>query len=220
MEAPDSTHPASETEGRQALVALGQLLDRRGLISATDGNFSLRLGPDRILMTPAGRAKGRLKPEEMVVLDQSGAPLSVGSELAPSTEAPMHLEAYRQRADVQAVIHAHPPYTLALTVAGHPIPADILPELVMSLGQVPTLPFALPSSEQGARAIRSAIKEHDALVLQNHGSLTVGSSLEQALVALERLEAVAQVVFLAKLVGDPQRLTEEQLGRLRPDSRA
>lgn len=217
MEAARFDHPSSESEARMALVALGRLLYQRGLISATDGNLSLRLEPGRILMTPAGLPKGRLKPDEMVVLDLSGQLRSAGQGLAPSSEAPMHLEAYRQRSDIGAVIHAHPPYALALTVAGYSIPNDVLPELIVTLGQVPTLPFALPSSDQGAKAIRTAIRNHDAVILQNHGSLTVGERPEDALVALERLEAVAQVVYLATALGEPGRLTEQQLARLRGD---
>lgn len=218
METLDFGPQSTENEARAALAALGQLLYQRGLVSATDGNLSLHLSPNRILMTPSGRAKGRLNGADMVVIDETGSLVSTDSDLAPSSETPMHLEVYRQRDDVRAVIHAHPPYTLALTVAGYSIPTDILPELIMTLGEVPTVPFARPSSGQGARAIQKAIVDHDALVLQNHGSLTVGKSLEEALINLERLEAVAQVVYLAQLLGTPQRLDDEQLAHLRSDN--
>ncbi len=201
----------SEEQGREAMVALGQLLYKRGLIASTDGNFSIRLGQDRILITPGAKAKGRLQASELVVVSSQGDVMAAGPGLRPSSETPMHLEAYRQREDIGAVIHAHPPYALALTVAGRGIRSDVLPEVKMTLGEVPTLPFAAPSSEEGATAIRSAIQNHDALLLKNHGSLTVGPSLEDALVALERIEAVAQVIFLAELLGQVDHLSTEQL---------
>lgn len=212
--------PSSEAEGREAIVRLARLLYSRGLIAASDGNISIRLAPDQVLMTPSGQAKARMEPAELVAIDMQGAPVSAEAKQQPSTETPLHLEAYRQRPDVNAVIHAHPPYALALTVAGRNLPSNVLPEVAMTLGEVPTLPYAQPSSEQGAPAIQEAIRDHDALLLKNHGSLTVGSTLEWALVALERVEAVAQVFFLAELLGGADRLSPEQLAALRRASSA
>jgi len=199
-----------EQRFREALVEIGARLDARGLISATDGNFSVRLDARRILITPRGRNKGRLRPEDMVVMDIEGRVVRAGRGGAgPSSEWPMHLEAYRQRPDIAAVLHAHPPFAVALTVAGVPFPSEILPEIVMTVGEVPTARLAVPSSEDDARAIREWIRDHDAVLLPHHGVVTVGRTLEEAWEILERVEYAAKVYLLSRVLGDAQPLPPE-----------
>ena len=126
----------------------------------------------------------------------------------------MHLDVYRLRADVRAVIHAHPVFATVLTVAGVDFPADMLPEVILTLGDVPTTAYATPSSEADAEAIRPLIKDYDALLLRQHGSLTVGRDLEEALVHLERVEHVAEVYWRAQLLGTVRRLPAEAQAQL------
>lgn len=204
-----------EHRWREALVALGARLAARGLIAANDGNFSVRLDAQRVLITPRGRDKGRLRPEDLVVIDMEGNVRRPGRGGAgPSSEWPMHLEVYRQRPDVRVVLHAHPPFTVALTVAGLPFPSEVLPEVVMSVGTVPTTRLAVPSSEDDARAIRDWIRAHDAVLLPHHGVVAVGRALEEAEVLLERIEYAAKVYGLSRIFGEPQRLPPEFLNAL------
>ena len=127
----------------------------------------------------------------------------------------MHLEAYRQRDDIGAVLHAHPPYSTALTIAGIPFPDTIVPEVLVLLGEVATAAYAIPGTQDLAQSISEPIKTHDAVLLSNHGSLTVGRTLEQALTALERMEFVAQLYYLAFNLGKINPLPEAEINRLR-----
>jgi L-fuculose-phosphate aldolase len=126
----------------------------------------------------------------------------------------MHLEVYKQRPDVRAVLHAHPVFATALTVADIPLPADVLPEVLLTLEEVPTTRYATPSSHDDADAIRTLIRNHDALLLRQHGSLTVGADLETALTHLERVEHVAEVYWRAQMLGVVRRIPAEDRARL------
>ncbi len=211
--------PEDEAAHRAALVEVGRIAYERGLLMASDGNLSCRLAGDRLLITPSGLCKGRLQPDDLLVIDLEGRVLEAPPGARPSTETPMHLEAYRQRPDVRAVIHAHPPFATALTVAGRELPADVLAEIPMTLGRVPLTDFALPGSAEDAAAIRPFIRDHDAVLLRNHGCLTVGHDLETALFHLERLEHAARVVLLAELLGRVERLPPDLLARIPPPMR-
>lgn len=206
---------ASEQDLRAAIIETGRIAYDRGLITADDGNLSARLDRERILLTPSGGCKGRLAPDELLVLDLTGQVLSPGAGAArPSSEAPMHLAAYHERPDIGAVIHAHPPYCIALTVADIPLRADVLPEVLATLGSVPTSDFAMPASDENADAIRDLIREHDAILLRQHGALVVGADLEQALIRMERVEHAAMVIALATLLGKVQSIPREAQDRL------
>ena len=135
--------------------------------------------------------------------------------LRPSSEILLHLEAYRQRTNIRAVIHAHPSNAIALTVAGIPFPVDILPEVLERLGPVPTTRFALPTPEDNARAISEFVKGHNAILIRNHGAITFGTDLDEALIHLERLESVAKIVVTAHLLGKVNHLPDEMMSALR-----
>ncbi|MCI0398933.1 MAG: class II aldolase/adducin family protein, partial [Chloroflexi bacterium] len=122
---------SNESHLRQEIVRVGRLMYDKGLVAASDGNISARLGPGRILITPSGLHKGLMAPEQLLVVDEDGRPVGPGlaasRRLKPTSEMPMHLEAYRQRPDVGAVVHAHPPITIALSIAGIPLADCFLP---------------------------------------------------------------------------------------------
>ena len=126
----------------------------------------------------------------------------------------MHLEAYRQRPDIQAVVHAHPPITIALSIAGVPMADCLLPEVIVMLGLIPTTEYATPSSEENVRAIRDLIRNHDGLVLQRHGSLTVGDSPMQAFMRLETLEQNARIGFMLAQLGVRNPLPAHEVEKL------
>jgi L-fuculose-phosphate aldolase len=210
------TPQASETELRRAIVECGRLAYERGLLTSNDGNLSVRLDENRLLITPSGLCKGRLAPEDLLICDLNGQLLQPAADpaLRLSGETPMHVEAYRRRPDIRAVLHAHPPYAVALTVAGKRLRHDVVWEVVLGLGEVPTTRFALPVSDDNARAISDLVANHNALLLRNHGSLTVGAHLDEALIHLERVESVAQILYLAETLGKVTPLPKTMLPKL------
>ena len=203
---------------RQTFVQIGRLMYDKGFICASDGNISARLGPDRLLITPSGLHKGLLEPEHMLIVDLDGQVVRGGygrsANLKPTSELPMHLEAYRQRPDIEAVVHAHPPITVALSIAGIPMADCLIPEAIVMLGIVPTTQYATPSSEENVRAIRDLIRHHDGLVLQRHGSLTVGDSPMQAFMRLESLEQNARIGFMLAQLGVRNPLPPDEVEKL------
>jgi L-fuculose-phosphate aldolase len=194
---------ASETTLRAAVVEAGRVLYERELLMSSDGNLSVRLGDDHLLITPSGLCKGRLAPQDLLVIDLEGRVQEPAADpaLQSTSETPMHLEAYRQRPDIRAAIHAHPPHATALTVAGRELRNDLLPEVVIALGAIPTTQYALASSQEDADAVQTLIRDHDAVMIRQHGSLTVGRDLDEALINLERLEHAATVQWLAESLG-------------------
>lgn len=190
---------------RQEIVRIGQLMYERGLLCGFEGNLSVRMAPDRILITPSGLHKGLMRPEELLVVDRSGRLLGYQTEirrgLKPTSELPMHLEAYWQRPDIAAIVHAHPPITVALSIAGVPMDTPLLPEVIALLGFIPMAPYSMSSSDEGAAAIRELIRRHDAIILQRHGTITVGKTLEQAFMRLETVEQNARIHFMLAQLG-------------------
>ena len=185
------------------------------MIRSSDGNISIRLEDDRFLVTPSGLYKRRLKSKQLLIVNHQGEVIKGKGSLRPSSELLMHLEAYRQREDIRAVLHAHPPYSIALTIAGIPFPTDIIPEVLALLGFLPAAPYATPGTQDLALSFSNLIKTYNAILLSNHGSLTVGKTLEEALLALERMELAAQLFYLAYRLGKIIPLPEEEIKRLR-----
>ena len=209
---------SKEKSLREEIVRIGRLMYDRGLTVSNDGNISARLDDDHILVTPSGLCKGMMSPDQMIVVDMEGKKVgtvtSANRDLGPTSETPMHLEAYRQRADVQAVVHAHPPLTVALSIAGVSLADCMLPEVIVNLGIVPTTKYATPASKENVGAIREMIKGHDGIVLQRHGTLTVGRSLLEAFMRLETLEQIAQITLVLQMLGKGDPLAPEQVAKL------
>ena len=199
---------------REAILECGRITYERHLLTSNDGNISVRLGDDRVLITPSGMCKGRMGADDLLLLDLDGNVIDAKTGLISSSETPMHLEVYKQRPDVRAVLHAHPVFATTLTVAGFPFPNNVLPEVLLTLVKVPTTRYAMPSSNDDADAIRELIREHDALLLRQHGTLTIGTDLEAALIALERIEHVAEVFWRAQMLGEVERIPLEAMVRL------
>jgi L-fuculose-phosphate aldolase len=203
---------------REEIVLVGQLMYERGLIVGTDGTISARLDDGTILITPSGLCKGLMTPDQLITIDLAGRKVgpetAANKELKPTSEITMHLEAFKQRPDVQAVVHAHPPHAIALSIVGISLADCMLPEAIVFLGLTPTTPYATPSSEENARAIREVITGHDALVLQRHGSLTVGSSPLNAFYRTETLEQIARITYMLNQLGGGQPLPPAQVEKL------
>lgn len=201
-----------EREHRSDIVEIGRRLYEKGFIAAADGNLSVRMTPDRILTTPSGLNKGRLSPDDLVVTDRHGRKL-VG-EREPSSELEMHLAMYESRPDVGAVVHAHPRYASGFAVAGIPMDQPLLSEVVLTLGTVPLAEYGTPTTPELAEAVRP-FAAHDAILLANHGALTVGKDLHQAYDRMETLEHSAQIYVVARTLGSERPLSEEHVAKLR-----
>jgi len=204
----------SEDQLRSEIVRAGRWLHENDYVDGASGNLSARLGPDRLLATPSGLPKGYLEPEQLIIVNMRGELISGPPGLKPTSELRMHLEAYRRRPDVNAVIHAHPITSVALSIAGISLAECVIPEAIVILGLVPTTPYATPSSEENRRAISEVIVSHDAIILQYHGSLTVGRDVMEAYMRLETLEHTAKIVALSKLLGGVPALPAEQVTKL------
>jgi L-fuculose-phosphate aldolase len=149
--------------------------------------------------------------DDPIIVDPTGKIIEGKAGLKPTSEVDMHLEAYHQRPEINAVLHAHPPYATALTIAGIPFPTNLLPEVLIALGDVPTAPYATPGSRTLAESIQNLIRDHNSVLLSNHGSISVGRTLEEALIRLERLEHAAYIYHLAQALGEPQPLQAKNL---------
>ena len=208
----------NEHQLRQEIVRVGRLMYEKGFISASDGNISARLDDNRYLITPSGLHKGFLTAEQLLIIDSTGQKQGTTSfanrDLKPTTEVPMHLEAYQQRSDIKAVVHAHPPVTIALTLAGVSLSTCLLPEVIVFLGLIPTSKYATPSSRENIAAIRELIRGHDAIVLQRHGSLTVGDDPMQAFMRLETVEQNSRIAFMLAQLGVRNPLIPEEVKKL------
>jgi len=208
----------TEQAWRKEIVRVCRLLHEKGYVAATDGNVSVRLGKNRILSTPSGFSKGFLAPEQLIVTDLAGKRVPsyepASRALKPTSELPMHLEAYRQRPDIGAVVHAHPPICVALSIAGISLARCLLPEVVVTLGLIPTAEYATPSSAEGPGAIRDLIANHDALVIQRHGTLTVGQDPFDAYLKLEKMEHAAYVTLILRQLGQETPLPPAEVAKL------
>ncbi len=202
-----------EKELREAIVETGRLAYQNGLMISNDGNISVLMGDGNVLITPSGVCKGRIKADDLLVIDLQGNLIKSASDplLKPTSEQPMHLEVYHQRKDVRAVIHTHLIYANALAMTMGKVRMDVIPEAAIAFGKIPITDFAMPSTPQNADAIRNLISKNDVLLIRNHGSLTVGKNLDEALINLERLEHVSKTLAFAELLGDIKTLPPEIL---------
>jgi len=206
----------SEAQLRETICHIGRLMHQFTLVDGTSGNISVRLGEDRVLVTPSGVGKGQMTPDQLIIIDMDGIKVGDGTPdyLKPTSETPMHLEAYKQRSDVNAVIHAHPTYAVALTIAGLDLQTYTIPEAIISLGHVPTTPYSTPASLENRDAICELIRDHDSILLSYHGSLTVGVDLWAAYYRLEMLEHTAKLIHLVHQLGGGQPLPAHQIEKL------
>lgn len=183
---------------RNLLVTFSRLLYERSYVTSKNGNVSVLTDSDTVLITPASSCIGFVEPGDLVEVDRSGKVLAGGK---PSLEMPFHLSIYRAREDIRAVVHAHPPFVTAFSLVGR-IPADdLLPEFVVSVGSVAPVLYATPGSPELAKAVAEAAGRSNALVLDHHGAITLGSDIEQAYMRLEDLEHTARVQLLAERLG-------------------
>ena len=203
-----------ESQLRSDIVEVGRRLWTRGFVASNDGNISVRLDESRLLMTPASVSKGFMTPDMMVVTDLNGAMLEGAPGRKPSSETMMHLVVYRNRPDVSAVVHSHPPLATGFAVAGIPLDRAVLAEVVTTLGSIPIAEYGTPSTIELADAVEPYVKAHDGLLLANHGALALGKDLFAAYYKMETIEHFAKISLVARLLGREHILSTEEVGRL------
>jgi L-fuculose-phosphate aldolase len=199
---------------RLDIVEVGRRLWTRGFVASNDGNISVRLPGDRLLVTPASVSKGFMTPDMLVVTDMDGRILEGAPGRQASSEILMHLVAYRHRPDVHAVVHAHPPLSTGFAVAGIPLDRAVLAEVVTTLGAIPIAEYATPSTPALPAAVEPYVKTHDAVLLANHGALALGADLFAAYYKMETIEHFARISLVARQLGGEHLLSRDEVGRL------
>ena len=201
-----------ERELKELICDIGKRIYTNGFVAANDGNITVKLNEKEYLTTPTGISKGYLRPEMIVKVDRKGEMLE--GEYTPSSEVKVHLKIYEQREDVGAVVHAHPPYATTFAVAHIPLDSYLLPEAVNALGAVPVIPYAQPSTQELADGLIPYLQDYDAFLLENHGTVTVGTDLIKAFYKTETLEYNAKITYMARLLGRSNELSREEIDKL------
>jgi len=187
---------------------------QKGWVAANDGNISAKLPNGTFLATPTGVSKLTITPEMLINIDENGNVLDGNKKLKPSSEIKMHLRCYKDRADINAVVHAHPPVATGFAVAGVPLDNYSIPETIIVLGSIPITPYGTPSTDEVPDNIAPYIQEHDVVLLQNHGALALGSDLMTAYYRMETLELFAQISLNAHILGGTKELPEKDVLQL------
>jgi L-fuculose-phosphate aldolase len=201
-----------EQELREELVRAGQMMYERGWIAASDGNLTARLDSRRLLATPSGVCKGWMRPEDLIVCDLDGN--KTGGAGERTTEMAMHIAIYRERPEIQAVAHAHPPVSTGFAVAGRPLNLALTAELIVSMGSVPLAEYGLPGTPALVDGMRPYIPKFNAILLANHGVVCYGESVRQAYARLETVEHMARIALVAELLGGPKVLPRAEIKKL------
>ncbi len=201
-------HP-DELSMLQEVVSVCHRLSEKDMVSATDGNVSVRTKTGTFYTTRSSVPKGDVTVNDILEVDRTGKP--VGGIGKPSTELKMHLFIYEQRPDVNAIVHAHPAFATAFAAAGQAIDKPVLPEVLVMMGKIPLAEYATPSTDEVPESIRPFVQEHNAMLLANHGAVTYGTTLQQAYLTMEKLEHTARITLYARLLGGERPLSQRQI---------
>ena len=202
----------SPFEIKKEICEVGHKLWTKGFVAANDGNISVKISENEYYCTPTGVSKGDLTPDMIIKVDKDGKKLE--GKLNPSSEIKMHMRVYRERPDVTAVVHAHPPVATAFTVADIDLDQYILPEAVLTIGNVPTCDYGTPSTMEIPDSLDPYLQHHDAFLLRNHGALTVGCNLQKAFFVMEEVEFNAVICKHAMDLGAVHEISNDQLKKL------
>lgn len=202
----------TEDEARPMMVDVGRRMYLKGFVAANDGNISVKVGPNALLVTPTGVSKGYMDEGMMVKVDLEGRVLSGGR---PTSELMMHLRVYRENPDVMAVVHAHPPVATSFSIAGLALDRPILTEAILNLGAVPVAPYATPGTSEVPDSIAPFCRTHNAVLLANHGAVTWGKDLLEAYYRMESVEYYATILmYTGNIIGRSNELSCTQVSEL------
>jgi len=211
--AKESSLAGREAQLRDELVEFGHNLRAQGFVVATDGNLSARLDSERIIITPAGIDKAKMQPADMIVVNATGKKLAGWGR--PSSESAMHLTIYNMRPDVGAIIHAHPCTATAFASVGIAFDEPLCPEVVLTLGSVPLAPYATPGSSELSESLKPFIRDHQAILMGNHGVVAFAKDLVRAYRCMETVEHYAKIEFVSRQLGGQRLLSPSELKQLR-----
>ena len=198
---------------RSELVATSRRLHQMGWVANHDGNISLRLRGDRLLITPTGSSKLDVDDGSLIIVDMNGKVLE--GRKKPFSELELHLAAYRARPEIEVVLHAHPPCATAFGLVGLELGPVAMPELVVSLGdRIPTVPRAMPKTPEAVQGVEAAASQVDAMLLAGNGALTLGADLNQALLRMELVEHYAKILTAARQLGQVEPLPPADVAKL------
>ncbi len=201
-------------ELREQICDICHKMWQQGWVAANDGNVSVKLPDGNFLVTPTGISKSFITPDKLVIIDKDMNIVSAEGNYKPSSEIKMHMRCYTERDDVGAVVHAHPATATGFAVAGKPLDRYSMIETVIAIGSIPLTPYGTPSTNEVPEAIAPYLAEHDVLLLQNHGALTVGADLITAYYRMETLELFAKISLTAHLLGGAKEIEKEQIDKL------
>lgn len=198
---------------RLEICEVCHLLYNRGYAVSNDGNVSVRVEPDKVLITPSGIGKGRMKPDMLVLCDLKGNVLE--GDRYPSSEIKMHMMVFRERPDVMSVVHAHPPISTAYAICRRALKERYLAEMVVGLGEIPVTEFAMLSTDEVPDSVKPFVHDYNAVLLSNHGALSWGHTLWSAFDRLEMVEHSAKIFYYVERIGGGIEITPEQADTLR-----
>ncbi|MGI6730412.1 MAG: class II aldolase/adducin family protein [Anaerovoracaceae bacterium] len=203
----------TESAARELICDIGKRMYEKSFVAANDGNISIRIGEDTIICTPTGVSKGFMTPEMLVKINISGEVIQ--GELKPSSEIKMHLRVYQENDEARAVVHSHPPIATSFAVAGISLDQALLPEAVITLGEVPCAPYATPGTTEVPESIAPYCRSHHTVLLANHGALTWGRDIMEAWFRMESLEHNAKVIlYSTRILGKANKLSCNEIERL------
>jgi L-fuculose-phosphate aldolase len=196
----------------EEICEIGRRLYAKGFAAGNDGNISCRLGPDAVLCTPTLISKGFMRPSDLCVVDMQGN--QVAGSRRRSSEILLHLAILRERPDVEAVVHCHPPHATAFAVAREPIPRGVLPEAELFLGDVPIAPYATPGTQAFADTVKPFVRNSSVILLANHGTVSFAATVERAFWLTEIVDATCRIVTLARSLGRVTTLSQQEIEAL------
>lgn len=205
---------ANEFEIKKQICEIGRRIYDKGMVASNDGNISVKISENEFLCTPTGVSKGFMTPEFICKVDRDGKVIQANPGFKPSSEIKMHMRVYRERPDVNAVVHAHPLYATGFAIAGIPLTQPIMPEAVIALGCVPIAEYGTPSTEEIPDAVSKYLQSFDAVLLENHGALSFSDTLLNAYHKMESVEFYARLLYISKQLGGPKELSDAQVQRL------
>ncbi len=201
-----------EPELREHLVEICHRLYNKGLIAAGDGNVSARIDGEQVLVTPTGFHKGFIREKDLIVIDLHGRRMR--GQHRPSSEFAMHELCYAERPDIAAVVHAHPPLTVGLALAGVSLAQCVLSETCLVLGAILTAPYSTPTTDEVPRVLRPYVRQSNAVVMDRHGALTLGRDLDEAYNRMEAMEHAAKITQAARAIGPVTPLPPREVEKL------
>lgn len=202
----------TEREHRQDIVEIGRLVYQKGWVAANDGNITIRLDEDRILATPTGVSKGMMHPDDLIICDLEGNKIEGRRER--TSEINMHLTIYKQRPDIHAVVHTHPPVSTGFAAAGRALNMAMLPEVIIGLGCVPLAEYGLPGTQELTDPMLPYIPKYDAILMANHGAVCYAEDVYKAFFKMETVEHYARIALVAELLGGPNLLPRAEVEKL------